>query len=388
MRKALFLVVVALFLVSGAALAQDEMPVLCGDLSEADCAILEQSQAAMEAVTAAAFDGAIDVTAEAEDESFALNITVSGAYSGVPQMGDMEAMDPLPDMDAVLDALRAVNAELVITFNLPEDMAEDMHAPTSLGLELRFVDGVGYINFDALGDVVRDMELSGWGGLDIASLIGALMEQVTPEMLEQMSEGMMEGMPLTMMGGMDASMLMMEQFSDPEFLEQYVTITRVDDGSGTVAVFETTFDFAAFFADPAFTDMMREQIVGMAEMQGEEVPEEDLDMALSMMSQMWQDMTMVVTEEIDTTTGLLQAMSFSMSMDMSAAMAMSGEDEGTAMFSVNVAFSFDYENVPVVEAPADANILPYEEVLEMIGFMMMGMEDMMPMMTPEAQSGG
>lgn len=366
MRKGLLILLTVLLTVSGAALAQDMPPVYCGDLSEADCAILEQSQAAMRELTAASTAFTIDLLVEAEGETMPFNITGSATYSGFDTMDhalDMSNMTEMPDMQPMFDALRQFNSELILTFNLPEELADDMFAPSSLTLELRLVDGVGYINFDGLQDIVRDMDLSGWGGLDIVSMVEGLIAQMPPEMFDEMFSQLDD---MAAMSGVD--MDAMSQFSDPEFANQYASIARTDDGSGATATFVTTLDFAAMMADPAMQDLIREQVEAQMDMQGADMGDVDMDMMMEMMDGMFQEMSFLVTEEIDTETFLIASASVAMNMDLSAALTPmgAGSDAQTGMISVNAAVTYEYEDVPVITVPDDAQILPYEMLLGML----------------------
>lgn len=360
MRKGLLFILVVLLTVSGAALAQDSPPVFCGDLSEADCAILEQSQTAMRDLTAASADFNVDLQVEADGESIPLNITGSGTFSGFDRMDhelDLGDMTEMPDITPMLEALRGFNGELIITFNLPKELAEDMHAPESLGLELRLVDGVGYINFDALQGVIRDMELEGWGGLDIATFIEEVYKQITPEMLGDFGEsGEMFAVPVESMA----------QFEDPAFIGQYVAVTRTDDGSGATATFETTVDLAGMMKDPALQELIREQMVAQAEAQGSDMSDSEAQMALGMMGMMFEDSSMVFTEEIDTATMLLVGANMSMTFDLSDLAQMDNANEDPAVISFDAAVSYTYDDLPAIVAPEDPSILPYEMLIGML----------------------
>ncbi len=362
MRKGLLIVLLALLTVSGAALAQDTPPVFCGDLSAADCAILEQSQTAMLGLTAASTEFSLDLQIEAEGNTVPISLTGSATFSGVERMDhelDLGDMTEMPDITPMLDALRGFNADLNLTLTVPEDVAEDMPANT-VTLELRLVDGVGYINFDQLQAFMEDAELTGWGGLDIASLIEALAKEITPEMLSQFGD-------LAEMSNVDPAMMeQMQQFSDPAFIGQYVSITRTDDGSGATATFATTLDFAGMMKDPAMQDMIREQMRAQAEQQGEQMTESEETMALGMVGMVFEDTNMIVTEEIDTATGLVASVSFSMDMDMSNLAEMDDNSSGPVVFTMDAAVTYSYDDIATIAAPEDANMLPYEMLIGML----------------------
>ena len=388
MRKIVF-VLIALLLVSSAALAQDDMATFCGDLSEEDCSLLTQSEEAMKNLSSAAFDFNADLTVtgipEMEgDLTFAL--TGSGAYSGhTMDMGSMEDMaeqmqDPAAMMGMAVEALRSFSGDLSLTLNLPAAVVEEAEdVPESITLELRMVEGVGYLNTDTLaplmGDDAEQMEqmgMSGWVGLDIASLLEAVLEQ-NPEMFEGME-----------MSGFDPSMY--QQFSDPSLYAEYVTIARTDDGSGDTATFETTVDFAAMFTSPAFQEMMMEQM----EAQGADLSDEEVQQAMDAVQAMYADSEVVSTTTIDVATGYVISSSLDVSFDMSAAMEMMAtleadtEMETAPAFALNASVSFSqFNEVEEITAPEDANVIPFESLLGMMSpGMMEGMDEMMMTPTP------
>lgn len=347
MRKGLLLVMLLLTVVSGAALAQTTTAdVYCGDLSADDCAILQQSQTAMHDLTAAAFNLFVDVQIEAEGEQMPISLVGSGAYSGLDRNADLSMGG-----DAALTALRGFNAELMLTATLPQSMVEEADAPNTLTLELRLVDGVGYLNFDPLQPLINDPQFAGWGGLDLAGLIGALLEE-NPDFLSELGS-MAAG------SGVDADMFMN---MDTQAVEQYLTITRTDDGSGTNATFETTVDFAGLLADPAFQDMLRSQM----DASGQGMTDADQQEAFDQMSTAFEDATLLIRQEVDTTSG--RTASLSVEFDVAVTDAADPSENGSA--SVTAMINYDYENVPTITAPENASVLPYQQLLGMLGGMM------------------
>lgn len=322
MRKNwLGVLLLALLAASGSALAQTE--VFCGDLSSADCDILRGSQMAMQNVTAASFDLFIDVQAVADGEEMAISVVGSGAYTGAFPVGDMSAAG-VGSTEDVIAALREFNGQLMLTITVPPEITGDPDAPNMLTFDLRLVDGVGYINFDPLQPLINDPSFAGWGGLDFAGLLGALLEQ-DADFLGQL--GQMSGMG-------DAG------FSnfDPASVEPYLSLTRVDDGSGATATFETTVDLAGLMLDPAFSDSF-----------------EDMGDQAAML----ENSSLVIRQDIDTATGSTRSISFELDLT----------DESEGMAQVTALVNFNYTAVPLVEAPADASILPYEQLLGMMGSM-------------------
>lgn len=367
MRK-LMVVVIALLLVSGAAFAQDTMPpVFCGDLSEADCAILTQSQTAMMSLSSAAFDLQADFTLSNVPDmpgTVAFTLVGNGAYSADPAVigamtMDMEAMqDPVAMMSAVVDLLRGFDFDISLTLTMPPEIVAEMgsDAPESITLQLRFADGLGYINFDTLAPLMGEdgaaMGLTGWLGLDIASLIEALLEQ-NPELFESME-----------MSGFDPGMY--SQFSNPEFAEQFVTIARTDDGSGDTATFESTVDFSAMMTSPEFQELMLQQM----EMQGQSLSEEELQQGMAMSSAMLSNSTFSTTTTIDINTGYVVTTTVNMMFDFSAmaeAMPEAEELSDLPAFAFNfVLNASQFNDVAEITEPEGATVFPYQQLLSML----------------------
>lgn len=374
MRK-LLLVLVAMLLVSGSVLAQDVAPeVYCGDLAEEDCAVLVQSQAAMTELSAVAFDLQIDVSVTGVpdmDGPVVFALTSEGAYSGDPEVfammshPDMAAMqDPVAALTKAVEALRAFDADLSFTLSLPSQLvAEDEDIPESITLELLLVDGLGYLNLEPLAPLFENgssqVPSQGWLGLDIASLIEAVIEQ-NPEMFEDMTAEM---------GGFDPTMY--AQFSDPTAFAQYATITRTDDGSGDTATFDTTFDFAGLVQDPEFRALLEQQIEQQIETQGGDIDEEEFEAGFAASQMMLANSVLTATSTIDLTTGYQTSATFSMVIDTTELMAMAAEEsddvpEVPPVVTFNLALNLSqFNDVAEIVAPAGAVVIPFESMLGM-----------------------
>jgi hypothetical protein len=367
MRK-LLVVVLAVLVVSGSAFAQDTaMPVLCGDLSEADCAILTQSQAAMMSLSSAAFEFQADFNLTNIPDmpgAVAFGLVGNGAYSADPELMSMMPMDPAAMQDpvammgAVVGLLRSFDFDLSLTLNMPPELIAEMGSdvPESITLQLRFADGLGYINFDTLAPLMGEdgaaMGLAGWLGLDIASLLEAVLEQ-NPELFESMT-----------VTGFDPSMY--GQFSNLEMVEQYVTVARVDDGSGDTATFEYTVDFATMMTSPEFQELMIQQM----EMQGQALSEEEMQQGMAMSAAMLSNSTFYTTSTIDINTGYVVSTTVNMMFDFSAMAEVMPEEEELSelpAFSFNfVLNSSQFNAVPEITEPEGATVFPYEQLLTMM----------------------
>ncbi len=371
MRKGLLLVLLLLMVVSGTALAQTTTgEVYCGTLSADDCALLEQSHTTRQNLTAAAFNLFVDIQAESDGQAMPISLVGTGAYSGLSPMSS----DSATSTDDALAALRTFNAELMLTATIPQDLSDASNALNTITLELRLVDGVGYINFDPLQPLINDPEFTGWGGLDLTGLVGALVEQ-NPDFIAELGS-MAAG------SGVDPAML---SNIDQKVVEQYLTITRTDDGAGSTATFETTVDFAGLLADPAFHDMMEQQFASS----GQDMSAADRQEALDQMSTAFENATLLIRQEIDTASG--NAASLSVEFDIDASNVAANDNSGDTMsgsVAVTAMINYDYENVPTITAPENASVMPYQQLLGMLGGMLGGMGDDLGGSAGDISAGG
>lgn len=386
MRKlAVFALLLTLLLGSGV-LAQDLPPVFCGDLSEADCALLTDAQAAyvtmQSGTTTFEFDMALS---DVPDVPFplALNLMGVGSFSGdmsavtsmanIANMGDMSDMyEQLPElMDTMLTSFAA---DLALTLTVPEDLMGLVGAMASSGsgqqgpqaklpnvfsLQMRMVDGFGYVNLDQIAAQLPTAGLpQGWLGVDIAGLMR--------EALEMQPDMMPEDMP-------EVDMSMADMMTDPEFLASYMAIERVEDGvvdGQTLAVFEITVDFAGLMESEVYQSMMREQMLAAAEQSGESLSESDIEMALEMSTGALQGMTMVMRQSIGVDDKYMRAVSYEMTWDMTSIMEVAeemGEDApvGAApTLTLMMNATMDDINEPLtITAPEDATVIPLESLM-------------------------
>ena len=385
MRRLFTLMVVLLLLTVGsAALAQEAPPVFCGSLAQADCDLLNQARVAGENLDSGtvSFNFNLNISGVPDlPDNANINVTGTGAFFGAgsfKQFSAMSADAAAADLGAMfpslLDALENFSGDLSLTITIPPELAED--GPSTLPLNLRLVNGVGYIDFDALQPITEDPSLTGWGGLDFVSLFRDLLEQ-QPDLLDELSD--MSGASVTM--GMDPDIV--ARFSDPAFAEQFLSIQRVADENG-YAVFETNFDFNGLLADPEFQQYLRDQMQQQAAEQGEEMSEEDINEALQITSTMFENSTFVIREAIDPATGFTRSTSGSMVFDMSSLAAMA-EEQGESMDAtpiINIDFNVSMDNLnstAAINAPENASLFPYQMLLGMAGSMQeMPMDEVTP----------
>jgi hypothetical protein len=376
--KRMMLLTVFLLMVGMVGFTQAQMsPVVCGDLAEADCEILQQNHQAMLGLESSAFSLNADFTL-ANIPDMPNNVTFSMSGSGAVS-GDTSALVMSPDMtmtmmsdpeayaDFMTTLFEAVDVEMSIVLNLPPELVEETNGdvPARIPLDIVLVDGVGYMNFSTLRDAVGEAGESfpeGWYGIDISGLVGEALA-----MSDAM--GSMSGMDM-----MDPEAF--AQFSDPEFLSNFMRVERLDDTTAAdgsaVASFHTEVDYQALMSDPAMQDLIMQSV----QAQGEEISEADMAEISAMMSQMFQGLTL----DIFTTIGLddfyTRSTQVTMNFDMESIVMLMGPEmgddmpEGPApvlMFNLNITQS-DFNSVETITAPENATVIPLES-LGMMGGM-------------------
>jgi hypothetical protein len=370
MRKFALIALLLSLCIGGAALAQG-VPTFCGTLSDADCAILTNSQNASKTLDSASFDLTINATVtNVPDmtEPLTFSLVGSGSYAGASglQADAMNMISAAHEFDPAqfyVNLLDKLDADLTLTLALPPQLLRESGStmPGNITLQARLVDGVGYINFDTLQPVLNQPNLKGWGGLDLAGLLKAALQQ-NPDLFQGMN-----GMGAAT-NGTDMSALM-HQFTDPQFLNQFLTITRTDTGSGDTATFHMTIDFAAMMSSPAMHDLMMREM----QMQGRTMTDAEIQQAMAMSAQMMQGMSMSLDEEVGITDGFVHSVRGTFAFDtsgmMSAMQTPSAASTSEPAPSVTVDFALNYSafnSAPAITAPENASLIPYQMLLGMM----------------------
>lgn len=368
MSKMMSLFLIVLLLFGGATLAQD-VPVFCGDLAEADCTLLMESHDATQALNSANADFDLKMVIDGIPNMDApLNISVTGnlAFTGADAIRDMATPEPeaTPDMGAMMglaaDALTNLDAQLQLKVSLPPELtdASNGQVPSEINLELKLVDGTGYLNLDTLKDLINNPDVKGWYGLDVAGLLRMMGPQMA---------GMMQGMTGGAMPmGSYADIFSMSQ--DPSRMANFATIERTDDGSSDMATFEISVDLGKFYADPAMADMLRQQMTAQMSASGQKMTDEQIDQAMSMVTTMFEDMHVNVVEMIGVTDKYVHSIHVSFDMDMTKMMAAAGEKGAAPKVSFDMTITEDQFNaVEPITAPEDATVIPLESLGAMMG---------------------
>lgn len=374
MRMILVLMMI-LALVGGATLAQDATPVFCGDLPEADCTLLQESAEAMSELHSAAFNFELDFALGGiEDipvDIISFRLTGNGAYAldseALSLFSTQEWMQNLEELPAALEsALKAISGDATLVLFIPPEIiaaaSEDgTKLPDKVGLSLRLVDGVGYVNMDKLAplDTTGDMP-RGWIGLDIATALSRALSEA--------DLGSMQGT----MPGFDPET--MNMYGDPTMWGRFVTVTRLEDteiDGQTAAVFQDTISLADLYANPEFQEFLREQLETTFDSMGTETgfTDEDFEQLMAFYATLFEGMSIISTKTIGLDDHYVHQTSMSMdwTLDLGEALAQFGEsgssDAPVITFNINFESGLSqFNDAPAITAPEDAKLIPLDEV--------------------------
>jgi hypothetical protein len=360
----LFILLISAMMVT----AQDSTSpfVFCGDLPEADCAILEKSVEASDNLTAASFDFDVQLsisgTQVGGDQT--VGITGSGAFSGRPAgMMANPPTDPMAMMGVFSDLLQNFKGDVSLEVTLPAmltkmlERSADGAVPDTISLEVRLVDGIGYLNGETLAPFAAALgselppEFEGWIGVDLTRLFSSLIMN-NPEMLSQLQVG---GMGV----GSDE---MTEALKSLDVFKGAIKVERGADVDGA-AVFTMSLDFSKLASDPAFGEFVRAQ----AESQGETISDEDLQKGMAMISEMGGALQFNSTQTIDTATGNVRTVTLNVAFDGSKLPTMGSTSSGMNDTTMKLDATFniaDFNDAPDITAPEDVTMAP-ESIYEM-----------------------
>jgi hypothetical protein len=388
------LVVLALLLGTfGTAFAQDMTEPFCGDLSEEDCALLQDSQAAMQEVTsytsAATYDAMISGIPGLPADEINVNVAVDGAFAldeaalaasakfvGKDQQAVMEAL--AEDAQPLADLLNGLSFDMTLNAELTPELADLLSAqagltiPASASVGLIMAGGVLYADLSEFADLGAP---EGWIGVPVGELIQAQIDAgVFADAAAQMDPANLDPSTAAALGLQ--SMLM----GQGEAFQEYMSVVRGEDaevGDGqTGAVFDTSVDVAGLVASPAFTDMIT-ALADAGAFEGSGLTAADIEANLPMVSMMapmlFADLVVGNSVTIGTEDMYVYNTSTEFSWDLAGLIqmaAMSGALPPEIDASAPMAISFttnvdnaDFNVEQTIEAPADAMMIPVEAMM-------------------------
>jgi hypothetical protein len=260
------------------------------------------------------------------------------------------------------DILQGVAGDLNLTLQLPPEltamMGTDPAIPDTLSISLRLVDGFGYVNLEDIAAAMPDAGVPpGWLGVDLAAFMDAAMQQ--SEFADAMTFDPSAFQNYAM------------GIQNPAIMGEFMTIERGADTEvmgQAAAVFNTTFDYGAFFRSDMFQEMMNAQMAAAA-MSGEDMSEADMAEFEAMMDQMGpmlENINLDIVQIIGLEDHYIHTTEIHMDWDMTEFMAMiEPESDGPApRFVFDMAIhSSNFNDAPAITAPEDATIFPLESML-------------------------
>ncbi len=349
MRKIMMtLFVILALIVSGSTLTAQTPVTLCGGLSDDDCALLTESQAAMAELESAGFDFALDLTLEDlpdTPQTITMALVGSGGYTVDSDLAALALtqMTAGSFAEAMESLFKSFDTDVDLILSIPEEVA-GIGQPNRLGLSMRLVEGFAYFNFDKMAEVLGGTVPGGWQGIDLAGFYRDFFEQ----------------QPIPMMPFAPDTATLTE-------MEDFVTIERVDDdtsGEQTLAVFRYTYDYAALFNSEWFTNLMQMQFANMG--MGGQIDEEAF---LEAYTEMLSTITLEMTQSVGIDDHYLYNMTFDMNwtLDLDAFAEMTDSPSmGLNPITLRMTITADlnaFNSYPAVEEPADATIIPLSGAL-------------------------
>ena len=396
MRSKLLGLLVILALLLGTfstALAQDEIPApFCGDLAEEDCTFLQDSQAAMMEVSSyqasATYDAMVAGIPGLPADEVNVSVTVDGAFAmddaamgaamqfvGQDQEAIMAAL--AEDAQPLVDMINGWSFDMTLNAEVTPELADLLSAqaglpiPASTSVGLILVDGVLYADLSAFADLGAP---AGWLGVPLGEFLQASADQgVFADAAAQMDPANLDPATAASLGLQNMIMGSAEEF------EQYMMVERGEDvevESGPGAVFNTSVDVASLVSGPEFGQIVM-ALVEAGALEGSGLTAADVEANLPMVGMMapmiFADLVVGNSVTVGTEDMLVYNTSTEFSWDLAGLIqmaAMSGalpaELDPNAPMAVSFTTSVDnsdFGGEQVVEAPADATMIPLESMM-------------------------
>ncbi|HHY54779.1 MAG TPA: hypothetical protein GYA08_05020 [Chloroflexi bacterium] len=403
-KVASLLLVVLMVLASFApALAQSEP--FCGDLDAADCDLLTAATENMKEVAsyqaAASYSAMLAGIPGLPLAEAAVDVTVDGAFTynddalaAAAQLAEVQGQEDVANLmlespELFVDFYNGWAFDMVIDVTMSDELAAALSAdagieiPSALSVPLILKDGILYVDVTEVAPLINGMQgMEGWLGFEFGRVIEAAAEQ---GMFEQAAASM-DPAAMASAGAADpatmaALMGLQATLSDPKAFEKFMSIERVADDEidgAAVAVFVTKLDLLAFLSSPEFAELVKGLAASGA--LGADAPSAaDLDQALGMLGMMGPMLFQGLTSESTTAVSIdepnyIISQSTLFSWDLTSLLqmaAMSGAvpadqlPSGASMVEVSTTVvNSDIGGEQMIEAPADAQIIPAEAMMQ------------------------
>jgi len=393
----LTLVLILLLASFSTALAQEAL--FCGDLEEADCALLTTAAVNLQSVSSyqASAIYSVDLAGIPGLPDTSVAVGVEGAFSygesaqaAMSVLAGLQTQEDLTNVmvespEAIVDFYNGWSFDMEISASLGEALAGVLSAdtgyaiPAELSVPLVLQEGVLYVDVTEIAPLLDGMQdLTGWIGFEFGPVLAAAAEQglLADAAAQVDAEALSSGDAAT--AGALAGVALL---SNPGAFEPFMSIERAEDIDldGTeAAVFVTTLDIASLISSPEFVELVKS--LAASGVLGEGAPSAaDIDQALAMVGMMGPVLFQGLTAESVTAVGLEEpsyvlAQSNSFNWDLAGLLqmaAMSGalppEMAGTGAASVDIlaeVINSALNEAQEIEAPADALLVPAEAMMQ------------------------
>jgi hypothetical protein len=343
-----FVFVLALMGVVGITAAQDSTLFFCGELPDADCALLRNAQASVKELRSAAFEYTMTSHLDIpdNDEDAVQTMAVRGRITDLPR---------LDTPSAVMEAMRDADAAATVSFvmsgfpsTLPDGSPPPVEIPGEMAAEMRLVDGILYVNLDSVQPAPDDPLLVGWASFDLNNRIETRLQQIANR-TDNIA-------PIA--SGLDVDLLV-DTF-DENVLSEFVHVMR--NGNE----FHTAVDFATMYANAEYQSVLREQLLARwyGTGRGGSITDTHLERLAEMMARVFPQSQVVRTVTVDPVNGVISGYSaWSMwDFDIMIEAALQGNDVttwGLATFEQSLTLD-DFNADFTIAAPQDAEPISAE----------------------------
>lgn len=362
--------------------------VICGDLPDEDCALIEESALAMQDLSSyslsAAMGFSIAGVPDLPVDPLEIDITLDGSFvmddaakevaqelNSIMIEGDPARLAELGEsfQQMTLDLYRGMDFDFSIRYDIPSDLAEtlsqdsEVPLPETFTMDIRLIDGTMYLNvadLRALDPSIENELTSDWIGFDY---IGMLEMQ-----LEQGGRG---EDPFTASAA--AGVAMVQLTSE---MGDFVSVERGDDVAldrQDGASFTYTFDIIGFLTSDAFRTAMENMMTSL----GEDVSAAEMREALTMLDfvapMLFRDLEVSSSTVIGVDDKLTHAADFTFFWDLSSLLEFAAmtdpsiaETLGDAQPVIALDFSAEYADFNdemIFEAPEDVQMIPLEQMV-------------------------
>lgn len=366
MHKKVFTVIfILLALTAGSVMAQDMPPVFCGALTDADCALLTESQTATASLESLGFrlNGGLTLDGiPGMVTPLAFQLSADGSF-GLAQtrleslnLAQVLADDPSQFPQAFTDVISAISADGTLLLVFPQELVDltandSSPIPEKIGLGFRMVDGIAYFNLEKLTALAGDGFMPrGWVGLDIAGFYRQIFETQTG----LFSNGLFDG-----------SLAYAGQFNAFQQIERLADTTV--DGQ-PAAVFKTSLDLDGLFSSAELQTFLRDYLLNNPMMAGSGFGEQELNMLLNMYAVMFDGMVYEITQTIglDDHYSHGGTLHIAWPLDLNAVLAASGMSGGDLTYPpIHITADFNlaldqFNAAPAIIAPENPLMIPLD----------------------------